>query len=292
MKPLTKTDAFYIFAMTVFVALFMSALLSLSPNRTPAHFWSNQVAYSVSLLLAPYVYCSRRGIAVIPPKALVKKPRLPHLLFLFATIFFLVNGMVNVNEWILDLFEKLGLNRPTVSITPDVILEAPLTAIFVVCIVAPVAEEIIFRGLVVRGLAEGKKLPAILLGGALFSLFHMNPAQTLHQFLVGCILAAIAIDAGTITAIIGHIFNNALALVLALTVEPAGFYESNAAWVTAVGLAGFAATIVFFVLWHRRRVPPAPASANPPKPTPMSKIALAVAVAGCTTMWGLSLFSL
>jgi membrane protease YdiL (CAAX protease family) len=283
---LTKNDAYYMFALTVFASIAASLLLSFFDTSVPILMWIRQLAYSSLLLVAPIVYSKVNKISLVKATRITQKPRPLYLIFIIVAVFFLCNGMVNVNEWIMNLFRNMGVEIG-VALTPELIAENIVLAVLSVCIVAPVAEEIVFRGFVAQGLADGKKIPAILLGGALFSIFHMNPAQTLHQFLIGCMLAAVAIYDSTLTAIIGHIFNNALVLLMALTVEPTGFYQSNAAWVTAVGMGGFVVTVVVFVLFQRRQKT-IPSDTDISRPTTMSKIALAVAIAVCATMWALS----
>ena len=55
----------------------------------------------------------------------------------------------------------------------------------------------------------------MLLCGALFSLFHQNPAQTPYQFLCGVAYALVALKSGSVLpTIVAHFFNNALIIVL------------------------------------------------------------------------------
>lgn len=62
---------------------------------------------------------------------------------------------------------------------------------FVVCLLAPVAEELVFRGAILRALLTWK--PArhwsmIAVSALLFALIHMNPAQMPHAFVIGLLL--------------------------------------------------------------------------------------------------------
>ena len=61
----------------------------------------------------------------------------------------------------------------------------------VVCLLAPVAEEIVFRGAVLRTLLGWKpeqRWLMILLSALLFALAHLNPEQLLHPILIGILL--------------------------------------------------------------------------------------------------------
>ena len=61
----------------------------------------------------------------------------------------------------------------------------------VICLLAPVAEELVFRGAVLRTLLEWKperRWLMIFLSALLFALAHMNPAQFFHPLLIGMLL--------------------------------------------------------------------------------------------------------
>ena len=65
-------------------------------------------------------------------------------------------------------------------------------------IISPVMEEFLFRGVLLsrlRGYGDGF---AILTGGLFFGLFHMNLAQFLYAFLLGCLFSYLALRTGTI----------------------------------------------------------------------------------------------
>ena len=90
-----------------------------------------------------------------------------------------------------------------------------IAGIVCVALLPAVVEEAVFRGIVLRGLSRMGKIPAILLSAAAFCLTHMNPAQTVHQFLLGIALAAAAVETGSLTApMIMHFLNNAIVIVL------------------------------------------------------------------------------
>ena len=61
---------------------------------------------------------------------------------------------------------------------------------FVIGLFAPLVEEIVFRGAVLRELLRWNSRPwvGIVISAVLFSLIHMNPAQMPHAFLIGLLL--------------------------------------------------------------------------------------------------------
>lgn len=73
---------------------------------------------------------------------------------------------------------------------------------------APVAEEILFRGLVQRTMLPFGKKFAILVSSLTFGLFHGNLLQTPYAFVVGLVLGYVAVEYHIIWAIVLHVINN------------------------------------------------------------------------------------
>lgn len=87
--------------------------------------------------------------------------------------------------------------------------------LFAVAVLPAIFEEVIFRGLLLKGMRSFGAVGAILLCGALFSLYHQNPAQTIYQFCCGAAFAFVALKSGSILpTILSHFINNALILTL------------------------------------------------------------------------------
>ena len=94
-----------------------------------------------------------------------------------------------------------------------------------VAVLAPLAEELVFRGAILSALLRSRKLAsfsqnhypiyAICISAVLFALIHGNPAQMPRAFLDGLLLGWIVYRSGSlILAIILHWINNSLAFVL------------------------------------------------------------------------------
>ncbi len=84
-----------------------------------------------------------------------------------------------------------------------------------VVIIAPVVEELIFRGVIMHGLMRNySAFKAIFYSGLLFALFHMNPWQFPATFMLGLLLGWIMIRTRNIgLCIVGHAINNLLVLL-------------------------------------------------------------------------------
>ena len=115
-------------------------------------------------------------------------------------------------------------------------------------LVAPVVEEIIFRKLLLDKLRRFGDLPAILLSGFAFGLFHMNLAQFFYAAALGIIFAYITVRTNTIRySILLHILINLTGATIAPLVIQSGnmlFVILLVTWMfTCVGVG-----ILFFVL--------------------------------------------
>ena len=77
-------------------------------------------------------------------------------------------------------------------------------------IVAPIAEELIFRGFLQRSLMPYGKKFAIFASALLFGLFHGNLIQTPYAFLVGLVLGYTAAEYSIWWAVVLHMVNNFL----------------------------------------------------------------------------------
>jgi len=88
-------------------------------------------------------------------------------------------------------------------------------AILKIVVIAPIIEELIFRGIIMHGLMRNyPKVIAIFFSGLLFALFHLNPWQFPATFILGLLLGWIMIRTRNIFACIaGHAINNGLVLL-------------------------------------------------------------------------------
>ncbi|MBE7549860.1 MAG: CPBP family intramembrane metalloprotease [Anaerolineales bacterium] len=93
----------------------------------------------------------------------------------------------------------------------------PLALLFGGAVVAPVVEEIFFRGFVFTGLRGKWGWPkAALASAGLFALAHVLPTSFLPIFILGLIFAFLFQASGSIwPAILMHMLTNAVALLLA-----------------------------------------------------------------------------
>ena len=93
-----------------------------------------------------------------------------------------------------------------------------LMMIFWMGIIAPAAEEMIFRWLIYLRLRDWLKMPvAAVISGLIFGIFHLNPVQIIGACLIGFLLAWLYYKTRSLMAcILIHIMNNGLSVYLSL----------------------------------------------------------------------------
>ena len=128
------------------------------------------------------------------------------LICVCATLFFLMPEC--------ELISVLSLDK--ISEEFD-FMSVPLAGILAAGIMAPVAEEVLFRGIIMRSLlrerwAESRPWLAVLISAFLFSLFHFNPNQMLGAFAMGLFVGWLCHRTGSLLpGIVVHMTNNIIA---------------------------------------------------------------------------------
>jgi len=117
-------------------------------------------------------------------------------------------SFIPMPEKIKMIFEKAFVN----SRTWDMILST--------CIFAPLLEELLCRGLIMRGmLANGKSArSAILWSAFIFALIHLNPWQSVPAFVLGAFFGWVYWKSGSLWSTIAlHAVNNGISAFIART---------------------------------------------------------------------------
>lgn len=133
-----------------------------------------------------------------------------------AWVFMLALGTILPSEWVV---EKVQLTMPdsTTQLFESIMKEP--TGYLAIGILGPVAEEMVFRGAVLRSLL--KLFPAkvhwwpILISAVLFGAVHMNMAQFVHALPIGLLLGWMYYRTGSIIpGLLFHWVNNTVAYVM------------------------------------------------------------------------------
>ena len=101
------------------------------------------------------------------------------------------------------------------------VADGTLVGVIAVAVVAPVVEEIIFRGLMMDRLSRA--MPgwlAVVLSAAVFGICHWHPVWSAYAFVLGAVFAFIDLRAGSILpSILGHVAFNAIGQVFSFIPE-------------------------------------------------------------------------
>lgn len=115
-------------------------------------------------------------------------------------------------------------------------------AVVTVCLAAPILEEWLCRGIIMRLLAEHGISTALAVSSLGFALLHFSPRTFIVMFFLGLVLGVIRLSTNSLTAcIIAHSANNLFALLT----------ENNSALSEKIGTSALAASVAAFplLLW-------------------------------------------
>ena len=115
-----------------------------------------------------------------------------------------VEKMIPAPPWFWELFSKIFDG------------DFGFIGIFIkVAVIAPIVEELIFRGLIFNGFRKNYNgFVAVTMSALLFALFHLNPWQMPATFVLGILLGWLMLRTNNIfVAILGHSINNAWVLL-------------------------------------------------------------------------------
>lgn len=179
-----------------------------------------------------------------------------------------VGARVKVGDVVVPLFAAtvllLGMYLPTLwygyfaryalHIPPDfgnIKITGPATVVMLVIasvVMAPVFEEIIYRGVLFNGLKTQKSAAkAVALSALAFMMMHMSPVQVVFQFALGVLSACVMHRTGKLfPSVLLHATSNALALVVQLTPLAAVAADIEYRLVNNV-IAAFFVTLALFV---------------------------------------------
>jgi hypothetical protein len=145
-----------------------------------------------------------------------------------------------------------------------------VSRVFLLVVVAPLTEELLFRGLILRGLlSRHTPTVAVLVSSFLFAAIHLNPWQFMSALSLGIILGWFYLRTGSVLAcIIGHAIANGLSIVVlglpwdipGMTGSPAGTAVVFQPW--WLDLCGLLVLVVG--LWIFRKATPLPPQAALP----------------------------
>lgn len=167
-----------------------------------------------SCLAASPILCygSRIGVWRLYPVTGTQRPPVRVLLYLFSIILIL-NLLISLCTPAIEHALRLvgiGLREVTINTASS------LSLTLYVCIVAPIVEELIYRGVILRKLLPYGTHLAIVLPAVCFALMHHNFYQGLSAVLGGLVYGFVALRYSLAASICLHIAKNTVSTVLPL----------------------------------------------------------------------------
>lgn len=151
------------------------------------------------------------------------------------------------------IFNLLPVMESQVELS-EVLVESPFLAYFLILVIAPIFEEIIFRGILLKGLLNRvKPMTAIILSGVLFGAFHLTWTQLLSASLLGIVFGIIYYKSRSLVyPIIAHFLANFYIVSLEVVAQaiPDHFVVS-----TVIALISLALIVLYTKRWLATKTP-------------------------------------
>lgn len=217
-------------------------------------FPENAWGYIVTVLTGLLILHAWKGRDYWRNEILVRENKMRPGIFFCLLCFSIGAQMVN-SIWIMGLEAVLNLFGLSAMAVLETVSGASdsLSMFLYASILAPVSEEILFRGYVLRSLRPFGKRFAILGSAILFGLFHGNLLQTPYAILMGLILGYVTVEYSIGWAVLIHVFNN-LVLADLMTRLTANWPEWAYSLVNLVLLGGCMIASLVILIRRRREI--------------------------------------
>ena len=151
--------------------------------------------------------------------------------------------VLGIIETVLNTVGLTAMNSPAMNADYSLSITLLLYAV----LIGPAAEELVFRGFILKGLEPCGKVFSVLVSAVLFSLMHGDIQQIYFTFVVGIILGYAASEYSVWVSFLLHVFNNGVISML-LTYGLSAFPDFVYYIVMGILLAVSAAVLVLMVI--------------------------------------------
>lgn len=175
------------------------------------------VSFMISLLLT---------IGILWATKLIRQPLVPRLplsqprRLVWRGSGWLILGYVLTEKCVTLSIEMLGVPN-LLQAEFEAMMAYPLLMVVALCLIGPLAEELVFREGILRHLHvwRANKWWAVVLSALCFGLVHINPAQIVSATLLGLLLGWVYVRTGDVRLSVAlHILNNLFAFALGYAV--------------------------------------------------------------------------
>ncbi len=197
-----------LYSVSVIVLVFLGARVQRN------EFYSGILISEFVLILLPPLVLTLFGRYSLKKTLRLKMPRLSSLLVITLIMVLAIPSINALNQLYLLLlkmiFGSVRFNSVPGATTP----EGLLVNIGVIAVSAGICEEVLFRGVIMRGLERFGPRRAVILSAFLFALWHMYLTSFLGTFLLGLLIGYFVYRTDSlISGMYAHFANNAFAVV-------------------------------------------------------------------------------
>ena len=219
-NKLTQKDGVMIYVLGFLLLLVAGLLITLIPSNTNLYVYLAFLVPQGAYLAAIFSYTKHKKLEFKLNLAVNAKQngiKYAYGVILGAGIFFC--GLI-LNYFLKKTYVVLGFDLeitvPVLHSWIDYILSFLLIAVL-----PAIGEELLFRRTLIDSFSKIGSIKAVIISAAIFSLSHLNPTQTIYQFILGLIYGFVYLKTKDIViTIIAHLVNNCLAFFLSYLTNP------------------------------------------------------------------------
>ena len=199
-----------VYGLVILICLGCSVIISMCG----LNFWTGNLYYVMIFALFFAVFVGFNRLNNIRGRELFKKYSISKDIHHSEIIKMVLLGGVLVTSFLLvqaasvNFFELFGYTQSGLTFEVNTWWKY-LVCVVTMAVLPAIFEELIFRGYILQNLRKFGPVAAVIISAALFSLYHMSPAQTVYQFVLGAACALVVFTSGKLVpAMILHFVNN------------------------------------------------------------------------------------
>lgn len=173
---------------------------------------ANLAAYLCANTVIAVLFCNRAKLDLAD--MFRRKSTTPLVIFAGFSVCLTVNVLGGILMQLINIIlSPTGLELKTPDIAMDYGTAGNILMFVYAVLIAPITEELLFRGLILRAFQRTGRTFAIVASALLFGMIHGNFLQTVPAFLMGMVMGYVAVRCGSILPAIGiHMLNNLYAM--------------------------------------------------------------------------------
>lgn len=222
--------------------------------------WLYNIAGSIpSIIFCIGIFLFDKCTGHVPARDYFRTDRISSasVLSFFGMVMFAYGAALICQALLINGMFSIGIS----PISEDYLTEEELSPLYLAvsfvttAILAPIAEELMFRGVILRRLSKISQSFAIFMSALIFGLMHGNFVQTVLGIFLGIVFGYAAVKTGSlILPIAGHIFVNTAAMTNSFAEYYIGEDAASTYWMILIGGFMVIGTITFIVLLSKHMI--------------------------------------